>query len=151
MNTIQKLFKDFRPMNQIGVDKYKVIDEEEIIICKLNEGDFSPKSLAECVELAENEYEKENCPIKIYVIMDPFAKVTVKEMEIKSPAIFTIKLACLNEDPIRVALKAIGEKIVKKTATEEDIDTLKMLPLMCKPMDRTLIRNEVFQLLSMLD
>ena len=150
MSIVKDTFKDYRRMEEVGVDTFKT-EDNEIVITKIQIGDFTPKALAEYTVLCEDAYEKYNTKINLYIIMDPLAKVTVKQMEIKSKADFTIKLALSNEDPIEKMIKLIGEKITNGTATQEDYEALKMIPVNCKKEDRLYYRQKTLEMLNMVE
>ena len=146
----EKYFNDYRTMEEIGPETYKT-EDDEIVITKIHTGDFSPKRLAKYIELCEDSYDKYNTRINLYIIMDPNANVTVKQMDIKSHADFTIKLACGKIDPIETALKLIGQKIIEGTATQKDYEELEMLPLQCKKEKRLYYREKVLEMLNMIE
>ena len=150
MSIVKEIFSDFREMEEIGVDTFRT-EDNEIVITKVQVGNFSPKTLAEYTVLCEDAYEKYHAKINLYIVMDPFAKVTVKEMEIKSKADFTIKVGLSNEDPIEKVIKLIGEKIIRGTATQEDYETLKMIPVTCKKEDRLYYRQKTLEMLNMVE
>lgn len=150
MSIAKTIFGDRRSMTQIGVDKYKT-EDNQIVVIKIHEGDFTPKKLAEYVEFCEETYDKYEVLINLYVVMDPQGKITVKQMDIKSYADFTIKLACGKKDPCLIALETIGRRIADGIATQEDYESLKLLPLQCKKEERLFFRQKTLELLNMVE
>ncbi len=111
--------------------------------------DFDEDELVKYVELAEALYEKHHKHVAIYVICPNCIDVRVKECEIKSEAEFTIKLACVEEDPCEVVLKVIKNKIKQnELLTGDDLHALSMLQVMCKPEKRNYFRREYFKIIN---
>jgi hypothetical protein len=145
---IMDLFNDDRRMEQIGEDIYRTSDND-IVMTKIHLGDFTTESLANYICEVEDAYDEYHTCINLYIAMDPTGDVLVEERDIKSHADFTIKLAVLDGNPVEIALQKIGAKIVDGTYTQEDIDVLQTLPMMCKREDRKECRKKVLDLLEM--
>ena len=78
--------------------------------------DFDENELVKYVEFAENLFEKHHKSVSIYIICPDDINVCVRECEIKSEAFFTIKLAKVNENPARIILSMIKQKIENATS-----------------------------------
>ena len=142
------LFNDYRRMKEIGEDIYRTNDND-IVMTKIHLGDFTTESLANYICEVEDAYDEYHTHINLYIAMDPAGDVLVEEREIKSHADFSIKLAVLDGNPVEIALHTIGAKIADGTYTQEDLDVLQILPMMCKGEDRKDCRKRVLDLLEM--
>ena len=110
---------------------------------------FDETELVKYIELAEELYEINNVAISIYILCPKTIKVTAPEIPIKSTAIFNIKLACFEGNPVYNMLYYIKEKIDKNIPLdEEDFDNLLMIPVMGPKKDKNNLRIECFKLLN---
>lgn len=141
---IRKTFNDERKIKYPTPENEKMIDgiiydegdiftteNGELIDLELLLDDFTELELAKYVRLAEKLYEKTQKHVSIYIICPDGSNVHVKEREIPSEADFTIKLACINEDPAEIILKIVWEKVTNgQMLDEDDIFAIAMLPLL---------------------
>lgn len=149
-NLIKNMFHDNREMKKIN-KLYNIYEtnDNEIVAIRIHLGDFTPESLADYTEEAEELYDRFNKAINIYIAMDKNGKITVSEHTIKSEADFTIKLGQTSIDPCKTLLDEIKQKIKNKSYEQKDIDILQLIPIFAKQEDRKEIRTEVFKLLEM--
>ncbi|WP_295610164.1 hypothetical protein [uncultured Methanobrevibacter sp.] len=122
----------------------------EFIDLEFQDVDFTAEELAKYMEFAEELYEKYGKRISIYILCPKNINVNVKEFEIYSNAPFTIKLACINEDPCEIILTHIKEKMKKETLDANDIMMLARLPGMCQKEDRKYYLTEYIRIVSRL-
>lgn len=123
-----------------------ITEEGALIDLEVQFKDFDEEDLAKYVELAEELYEKNEVPISIYVLCSK--RVLVPEIPIKSEAVFNIKLACLEYNPIYDILFQINEKVEKGIPLDdEDYFGLLTLPMMGPKKDRKKLRVECFGIL----
>lgn len=150
-NLIKNMFHDNREMKKINkLHNVFETNDNEIVALRLHLGDFTPESLADYTEEAEELYDRFNKAINIYVAMDKNGQITVSEHTIKSEADFTIKLGQTNIDTCKTLLDEIKQKIKNKSYEQKDIDILQLIPIFAKQEDRKKIRTEVFELLEMI-
>ena len=124
-------------------------EDGELIDLEFQMTDFDEDELVKYVELAEALYEKNRCPISIYIICPDDVNICMKECEIMSKADFTIKLACINEDPCQIILKAIKHKIKNNEILNgDDIHALSLLQVKCRKEDRNYYRREYFKIIN---
>ena len=143
---------DFTELKEInsettGCDKL-FINGDNVIGVKAILGDFGPEELADIVEIAEELYSRHSRPVILCLAMNRTNRVLVREMEIKSEADFTIKLAVI--DMSRIAIEVIKEHIANGTADDADRQVLEAMPMMVHGDERKAIRKECFGLLSQL-
>ena len=111
--------------------------------------DFDENELVKYVEFAEALYEKHGKQVSIYIICPKDININVKEFEIKSRADFMIRLASIQEDPCKIVLKVIKDKIKNgETLTGDDLHALSMLHIMCEPKDRKYYLREYFKIVN---
>ena len=111
INLIKDKFNDSREMNKVnGLHNVYETDDNEIVALRLHIGDFTPESLADYTEEAEELYNAFNKTVNIYIAMDKNGQITVSEHTIKSEADFTIKLGQTNIDPCKTLLDKIKQK-----------------------------------------
>lgn len=161
-NVIRKTFNDQRPIKCLTPEKIREIDEDlyqggdifttedgEFIDLEFQMSDFDEDELVKYVEFAEALYEKHQKRISIYIICPNNLDVCVKECRIFSEADFTIKLACIEEDPCEIIFKMITRKIENgEPLTLDDIMALEMLPVKCNPKMRNFYRREYFRIMN---
>jgi hypothetical protein len=113
--------------------------------------DFNESELVKYVEFAEALYKKHQKQVSIYLLCPDTVNVLVRECEIKSEAEFTIKLACIQENPAHIILDIIKNKINSGELLDgDDLHALSMLPIMCKEEDRNYFRKEYFKIINKL-
>ncbi|WP_407413217.1 hypothetical protein [Methanobrevibacter sp.] len=123
-----------------------ITKEGELIDLECQFKDFDEEDLAKYAELAEELYEKNKVPISIYVLCSE--RVLVPEIPIKSEAIFNIKLARIEHNPIYDTLFQIKEKVENgMPLDDEDFFGLLTLPIMGSKKDRKKLRVECYRLL----
>lgn len=152
---IRDVFQDEKEIEYIEDEKHESdlfrAKTGEIIYLELQMEDFDEKELARYSEIAEELYEKYQNEIFIYILCPSNFNVCVKECEIKSEADFTIKLACIKENPSHFVLEVIKNKLKnKEKLTDEDLHALSMLPVMCEKEDRLYFREECFKIMNKL-
>ena len=159
---IRKTFKDKRKIKCRTPEDVRMLDDDvypggEIFTTEDGEfkdlefqiNDFDEVELAKYVGFAESLYEKHHKKISIYIICPKNIDVYVKELPIKSKADFTIKLYCSQEDPCRIILDIINDKIKSKQPLDsDDIRIVEMLPEMCDKKDRMYYRVESLKILN---
>lgn len=118
-------------------------EEGEFIDLEFQIDDFDEYELAKYIEFAENLYEKHHKHVSIYLICPKSMNVLVKECEIKSEADFTIKLFCSQDDPCKIILDTIKNKIRNhEYVSEHELHIVEMLPMWCNKRDRNYFRVE---------
>ena len=138
---------ELRESNSHYFDCDKVFENRtHTVAMKAIIGDFGPKELADVVDIAEKLYDTLEKPVILCLAMDSNNRVTVKEMEIKSHADFTIRLAVL--DMYKIALQTIKEKIANGTADDADRQVLEIMPMTVSSDIRKAVRKECFELLN---
>lgn len=152
---ISTTFQDEREIIPIENEKFDgqlfITKTGEIIYLEFQIDDFDEKELARYSEIAEDLYEKYQNEIFIYIICPSNINVSVKECEIKSEADFTIKLACIQENPSHFVLDVIKNKLKNnEKLTDDDLHALSMLPVMCEKKDRLYFREECFKIMNKL-
>ena len=160
---IQETFNDKRRLkcienDELQLDKhiYKggdifITDDGEFVDLEFQVVDFSEDELVKYVELAEELYEKYGKVVSIYILCPKDVNVCVRECEIKSEAAFTIKLACIQEDPCEIILKGIKAKLkANETLDDDDWHALSMLQVMCKKEERNYYRREYIRIYNRL-
>lgn len=159
---IQKTFNDNRKIKYPTPHHMRTVDEGtypggdifttedgDLIDLEFQMTDFDEDELVKYVELAEALYEKNRCHISIYIICPHETDVRVKECEIMSPADFTIKVACVEEDPCKIILKAIKHKVKNhELLNGDDLHALSMLQVMCRKEERNYYRREYFKIIN---
>ena len=155
---IRHVFNDTRELEYVprtflsdeDMDGDLFVDPDgEIVYIDLQQEDFGAEELAEYSEIAENLYEKHQKKISIYVVCPGNINVLVKECQIKSDANFTIKLACIGEDPIDAFLNIIRNKNINgETLTQKDNNLLEEIPMMGPKEKRKKLRTECFRLMN---
>ena len=125
-----------------------ITEEGELIDLEYQLKDFDEEELAKYGELAEELYEKNEVPISIYVLCSTTVNVLIPEIPIKSEAVFNIRLACLDDNPIYDTLYQIKEKVEKEIRLDdEDLMDLINMPVMVPKKDRKKLRIECIKLL----
>lgn len=150
---IENTFQEKRKIEFVENEKYTeglfITQTGEIIYLDFQLEDFTEKELARYSEIAEELYEQYQKEVFIYIICPSNIEVCVRECEIKSEADFTIKLACITENPTHILLDILKEKQKNNEKfTEEDLHILSMLPVMCEKEDRTYFREECFKIMN---
>lgn len=159
---IKETFKDTRnikchiPTDELELDEnihqegdFFLTDDGEFIDLEFQLMDFREEELVKYVELAENLYEKYGKTVSIYIICPKDINVYVKECELMSDADFTIRLACVDQDPCKIILNGIKEKIKKhEIINEDDLHALSMLPVMCKKEERNYYRLQYIKIVN---
>lgn len=159
---IRETFNDTRVIKCVTPENIRKVDEDiypggdiftteegDLIDLEFQMDDFNEDELVKYVELAEALYKKNQRHVSIYIICTNDVTVCVKECEIKSEADFTIKLACIQEDPCKLVLNVIKDKIKNGDLLNgDDIFALSLLPMMCKPKERNYYRKEYFRIMN---
>lgn len=128
-----------------------ITSDGEIIDLEFQETDFTEDELVKYVELAEELYEKIEKEVSIYIICPKDIGVYVKEIEIRSDADFTIKLACIPEERCELILNYIKHKIkANEKLSEDDINALNNLPVKCRKENRNYYRRETIRIMNRL-
>lgn len=149
IDIIRDVFQDNRRMFEIEEELFVLADEPGVVRVSMHFGDFTPESLAEITEEAEELYERfGNVPVFSYIVLDRYSNVTVAEHKIVSEADFTIKVAKVQGDPIAMAFKMIEERIANRQITERDINMLHILPMMADKGQRKSVRAKASELLT---
>jgi hypothetical protein len=126
-------------------------EDGEFIDLEFQMEDFNESELVKYVEFAEALYKKHQKQVSIYLLCPDTVNVLVRECEIKSEAEFTIKLACIQENPAHIILDIIKNKINSGELLDgDDLHALSMLPIMCKEEDRNYFRKEYFKIINKL-
>ena len=161
---IKETFNDNREIKCLTPEEDKRLDDDihpggdifttengEFIDLELQIDDFTEDELVKFVEFAEALYKKHEKHISIYLICPDTVNVLVRECEIKSEAEFTIKLACVQENPAHIILNGIKNKMnAGEFLDGDDLFALSMLPVMCKKEDRNYFRKEYFKIINRL-
>lgn len=159
---IRETFDDTREIKCPTPEKIRQLDEDiypggdlfttedgDFIDLEFQMEDFDENELVKYVEFAEALYEKHGKHVSIYIICPKDIHISVKECEIKSRADFIIRLACIEEDPCKIVLKVIKNKIKNgETLNGDDLHALSMLHVMCNPKDRKYYLKEYFKIVS---
>ena len=107
--------------------------------------------LADKVEEVERLYDEFGKTINLYLICPSNVRVLVKEFEIKSEADFCIRIAQTDLDPCNMVLNTIKTKIANnETLGEDDLQALQLLPVMCEPSQRKMMKREVFRIMNII-
>ena len=131
-----------------GGDLYKT-EDGELIDLELQINDFDVDELVKYVELAEELYYAYDAPVSIYILCSKNVRILTKECEIMSEANFTIRLASPQEDIAEYLLEEIKDKLKKeKYLSEKDLNTVKMLPIICDRENRNYFRKEHFKIIN---
>lgn len=113
--------------------------------------DFTPEELAKYIELAEELYKKHEKQISIYILCPNSINICVREFEIFSKASFTIKLACINENPCEIILNGIKRKMATREGIDiEDLKTLAELHDICDKEDSRYFLTEYLKIANRL-
>lgn len=127
-------------------------EEGEFIDLEYQLVDFDEEELAKYIEFAESLYEKHHKKVSVYLICPKYVNIKVKEQTIKSEADFTIKLFCSQEDPCRFILNRVKSKIRRnEILSPDDIEAVRLLPIMCDRKDRTYFRVESIKIINMIN
>ena len=159
---IRETFNDTRAIKCATPENIRKVDEDiypggdifttedgDFIDLEFQTDDFNEDELVKYVELAEALYKKNQRHVSIYIICTNDVNVSVKECEIKSEADFTIKLACIQEDPCKLVLNVIKDKLKNGDLLNgDDIFALSLLPMMCNPKERNYYRKEYFRIMN---
>lgn len=131
-----------------GGDIFKT-EDDELIDLEFQNQDFDEEELVKYIELAEELYKQTHKRVHIYLMCPKNVDVCVRECDIKSEADFTIRLACIVEDPCQIILDNIKEKIRHGELLNcTDIEDLKMLPVRCDKKDRHYFRLESLKIIN---
>ena len=161
---IKETFNDSRRIKCITPEKDRKLDDNiypggdlfttedgEFIDLEFQMEDFNESELVKYVEFAEALYKKHQKQVSIDLLCPDTVNVLVRECEIKSEAEFTIKLACIQENPAHIILDIIKNKINSGELLDgDDLHALSMLPIMCKEEDRNYFRKEYFKIINKL-
>ena len=152
---IEHAFGDEREIRFMKNDNYDgdlfITPTGEVIYLEFQIEDFTTAELAKYTLIAEDIYEKFQKDVSVYIICPDYIDVCVKECEIKSEAEFTIKLACIKENPSHFILDLIKNKLNNdEKLTEDDLHALSMLPVMCEKQERLYFRQECFKIMNQL-
>lgn len=161
---IKETFNDSRRIKCITPEKDRKLEDNiypggdlfttedgEFIDLEFQMEDFNESELVKYVEFAEALYKKHQKQVSIYLLCPDNVNVLVRECEIKSEAEFTIKLACIQENPAHIILDIIKNKINSGELLDgDDLHALSMLPIMCKEEDRNYFRKEYFKIINKL-
>jgi hypothetical protein len=113
--------------------------------------DFTPEELAKYVEFAEELYEKYGKNISVYLICPNNINVYLREFEIPSKSDFTIKLACIPEDPCEIILNGIKTKIEDdEILDKDDLNLLGELHDMCEKKDKKYYLTQYIKIVNRL-
>ena len=128
-----------------------ITSDGDFIYLGFQQENFTEEELAKYIEFAEETYEKYGQNISIYVICPQHINVCVREFEIFSEASFTIKLACVDEDPCKIILNGIKEKIrADGMPDEEDLKALAKLHKWCRKEDKHYYLMEYIKIVNRL-
>ena len=142
-----RVYEKMEENTDIYMDCDALFDGEvHTIAMKAILGDFGPAELADAVETAEILYDKLGKPVILCLGMSAQGNVTVPEMEIKSEADFSIKLAVV--DFYRIAIDRVRERIANGTANNIDRNALQAMPMTVPRHMRKKVREECFALLQ---
>lgn len=123
----------------------------DFIYLEFQQKNFTEEELAKFIEFAEEIYEKYGQKISIYILCPKNIDVCVREFEILSEASFTIKLACIDEDPCQIILDEIKDKIrANQRPDDEDIKKLAKLHNWCRAEDRHYYLMEYIKIVNRL-
>lgn len=150
---IRELFKDDRKgLLQLDENGHLFqTSDDEIIYLDLLMDDFTSDALADKVEEVERLYDEFGKTINLYLICPSNVRVLVKEFEIKSEADFCIRIAQTDLDPCNMVLNTIKTKIANnETLGEDDLQALQLLPVMCEPSQRKMMKREVFRIMNII-
>ena len=129
-----------------------ITSEGEFIDLEFQFVDFTEDELVKYAEFAEELYEKSQKKVSIYILCPKDINVCVRECEIKSDATFTIKLACIQENPCEIILNGIKAKLkANEKLDSDDLNELSMLQVMCKKEDRNYYRREYIKIINRLE
>ena len=159
---IRETFNDPRKIKCLTPEKDKKFDDNiysggdvfttengEFIDLEFQLEDFTEDELVKFVEFAEALYEQHQKQVSIYLICPDTVDVLVRECEIKSQADFTIKLACIQENPAHIILDIIKNKMHNGELLDgDDLHALSILPLICKKEDKNYFRKEYFKIIN---
>lgn len=139
-NVIKKTFHDNRTIvSSANIEELNIAEgihqggdifitsDGELIDLEFQLQDFTEDELNKYVDLAEELYDKYGSKVSVYIICPKDINVCVRESEIKSNADFTIKLACIAEDPTEIILNGIEAKI----KANEVLDVDDLFALLC--------------------
>ena len=159
---IEKTFNDMRKIKCVTPKEIRRVDEDiypggdifttengEFIDLEFQMDDFDENELVKYIELAEALYERHQKKVSIYIICPNNINICVKECKIMSEADFTIKLACIEEDPCEIILQMIKNKIKNNEMLDgDDLHALAMFPVKCMPEKRNYFRKEYFRIMN---
>ena len=159
---IKEVFNDKRKIvasvtaEELNIDEdihhegdFFITSEGEIIDLEFQIVDFTEYELVKYAELAEHLYEKYGKEVSVYVICPKDINVYVKEEEIPSEAVFTIKLACSQFDLCEIILDDIKRKLENgEELTEEDLNNLRQLQIICEKSKRNYYRLEYLKIIN---
>ena len=152
INILKQTFKlngEIKPLSKtIGDgDLFKTEDSIIYLIFELN--NFTVKELTNYTILAEELYEEYGKWVNICILLPNVFEIKVKELGIKSEAIFSIRLAVINMNPAYPVLDIIKAKYEQGIKlTEQEISFLEILPLYCDINDRQRFREDCLNILN---
>lgn len=133
-------------------DDILINSDGDFIYLDIQQVNFTEEELVKFVEFAEETYEKYGQHISIYLLCPKNIDICVREFEIKSDSSFTIKLACINEDPCKIILDGIKEKIRANIMPDEnDLQALAKLHKWCKAEERHYYLMEYIKIVNRLN
>lgn len=128
-----------------------VTSKGEIAIFDVIFEEFGAKELSEVVSTAESFGDAFETQVNIFLVTTPTTRITVAEQSIQSRFDFTIKLACITDEPHDIVLKIIKDKMAHGIELDEDdIMALQMIRVMCPPEARQRVSEEVFKIITQL-
>lgn len=128
-----------------------ITSEGDFIYLEFQQENFTETELAKFIGFAEEIYEKYGQDISIYILCPKNIDICVREFEIFSDASFTIKLACIDEDPCQIFLNEIKEKIrAHQRPDKEDLEKLARLRKWCRKEDRQYYLMEYVKIVNRL-
>ncbi len=126
-----------------------ITSDGDFIYLGFQQENFTEEELARYIELAEEIYEEYSQDISIYILCPKSIDICVREFEIYSEASFTIKLACIDEDPCEILLNGIKNKIkTNGKPSEEDLKALAKLHEWCRKEDKHYYLMEYLKILN---
>ena len=160
LGIIRNVFADSRNMEYVPEDEVLVDDfdgdvfiteDNELVLLRLCMSVFDESVLASTVCAAEDFYTEYDKRVNMYII-SLNGDVTVRECNIKSFADFTIKLGVAGHAVCSMILESIKSKFNDDgVLSENDLDLLGMLPLMCARDEREFYRKEYLCMLNKVD
>lgn len=162
MKIINEVFEEEREIMGFAPDEMTDIEDEdfqnplifitsegELIILEVQITNFNEEELARHIELAEKLYYKNKVHISLYILCPKHIEVSAPICRIKSDADFTIKLACIEQNPTYEILSYLKKKVdMNMKLDDDDLKALSMIPMAGPREDRTYLRIECFKILN---